>query len=71
MLCRSRERKRIHTYLHKTMVRIIAELSVNLPNASSGDRYKYRYGYGGGGCDNRQQIIYRRPAPALGEKMSQ
>jgi len=71
MLCRSRERKRIHTYLHKTMVRIIAELSVNLPTASSGDRYKYRYGYGGGGCDNRQQIIYRRPAPALGEKMSQ
>jgi uncharacterized FlaG/YvyC family protein len=53
------------------MVRIIAELSVNLPTASSGDRYKYRYGYGGGGCDNRQQIIYRRPAPALGEKMSQ
>jgi uncharacterized FlaG/YvyC family protein len=53
------------------MVRIIAELSVNVPTASSGDRYKYRYGYGGGGCDNRQQIIYRRPAPALGEKMSQ
>jgi hypothetical protein len=53
------------------MVRIIAELSVHTPTASSGDRYKYRYGYGGGGCDNRQQIIYRRPAPALGEKMSQ
>ena len=53
------------------MVRIIAELSVNTPTASSGDRYKYRFGYGGGGCDNRQQIIYRRPAPALGEKMSQ
>jgi uncharacterized FlaG/YvyC family protein len=53
------------------MVRIIAELSVNAPTASSGDRYKYRYGYGGGGCDNRQQIIYRRQAPALGEKMSQ
>ena len=59
-----------HIYI-KTMVRIIAELSVNAPTASSGDRYKYRYGYGGGGCDNRQQIIYRRPAPALGEKMSQ
>ena len=53
------------------MVRIIADLSVHTPTASSGDRYKYRFGYGGGGCDNRQQIIYRRPAPALGEKMSQ
>jgi hypothetical protein len=72
MLYRSRERKHIHTYIYiKTMVRIIAELSINAPTASSGDRYKYRYGYGGGGCDNRQQIIYRRPAPALGEKMSQ
>ena len=53
------------------MVRIIAEMSVHTPTASSSDRYKYRYGCGGGGCDNRQQVIYRRPAPALGEKMSQ
>ena len=66
------EKGNTSTYLYiKTMVRIIAELSVHTPTASSGDRYKYRYGYGGGGCDNRQQIIYRRPAPALGEKMSQ
>ena len=72
MLYRSREKEtHPHIFIYKTMVRIIAELSVHTPTASSGDRYKYRYGYGGGGCDNRQQIIYRRPAPALGEKMSQ
>jgi len=52
------------------MVRIIAELSINMPTASSGDRYKYRYGCGGdgGGYKERQQIIYKRPASALGEK---
>ena len=72
MLYRSREKEtHPHIFIYKTMVRIIAEMSVHTPTASSGDRYKYRYGYGGGGCDNRQQIIYRRPAPALGEKMSQ
>lgn len=72
MLYRSREKEtHPHIFIYKTMVRIIAELSVHTPTASSGDRYKYRYGYGGGGCDNRQQIIYRRPAPALEEKMSQ
>ena len=72
MLYRSREKEtHPHIFIYKTMVRIIAEMSVHTPTASSGDRYKYRFGYGGGGCDNRQQIIYRRPAPALGEKMSQ
>jgi hypothetical protein len=72
MLYRSREKEtHPHIFIYKTMVRIIAELSVHTPTASSGDRYKYRYGYGGGGCGNRQQIIYRRPAPALEEKMSQ
>lgn len=56
------------------MVRIIAELSINTPTASSGDRYKYRYGCGGGGCGSgdgswgRQQIIYKRTAHALIEK---
>ena len=46
------------------MVRITAELSINTPTASSGDRYKYRYGCGGGGYNERQQIVYKRPAPA-------
>lgn len=51
------------------MVRIIAELSINTPTASSGDRYKYRYGCGGGsGYNERQQIIYKRTAHALVEK---
>ena len=52
------------------MVRIIAELSINTPTASSGDRYKYRYGCGGGsgGYNERQQIIYKRTAHALIEK---
>lgn len=59
------------------MVRIIAELSINTPTASSGDRYKYRYGCGGGGCgggnggsgyNEKQQIIYKRTAHALIEK---
>ena len=60
------------------MVRIIAELSINTPTASSGDRYKYRYGCGagcggGGGNWGRQQIIYKRPASANaeGEKKSE
>jgi hypothetical protein len=56
------------------MVRIIAELSINMPTASSGDRYKYRYGcgYGGGsGYKERQQIIYKRPALVIGEKKSE
>jgi hypothetical protein len=53
------------------MVRIIAELSVNTPTASSSDRYKYRYGYGtGGGSWGRQQFVYRRPAHDVGEKQS-
>jgi len=52
------------------MVRIIAELSINTPTASSGDRYKYRYGCGGGGggYNEKQQIIYKRTAHALIEK---
>ena len=50
------------------MVRIIAELSINTPTASSGDRYKYRYGCGGGGYNERQQIVYKRPASAVVEK---
>jgi uncharacterized membrane protein YfhO len=51
------------------MVRIVAQVSVNTPTASSGDRYKYRYGYGGGGGSwGRQQIVYKRPALDLGEK---
>ena len=58
------------------MVRIIAELSINTPTASSGDRYKYRYGCGGGSgggsgggdYNERQQIIYKRTAHALIEK---
>lgn len=54
------------------MVRITAELSINTPTASSGDRYKYRYGCGGGsgggGYNERQQIVYKRTAHALVEK---
>lgn len=55
------------------MVRIIADLSINTPTASSGDRYKYRYGCGYGGIGGgvswgKQQIVYKRPAPAVVEK---
>ena len=53
------------------MVRIIADVSINSPTASSCDRYKYRYGCGQGSCNNNQRTIYRRPAPLTGEKMSQ
>ena len=53
------------------MVRVVAEISINSPTASSCDRYKYRYGCGQGSCNNNQRIIYRRPAPPTGEKMSQ
>jgi hypothetical protein len=52
------------------MVRIIAELSVNMPTACSGDRYKYRFGYSGGG-GAQSQVIYKRPAPAPNSSMSQ
>lgn len=79
MLYRSRERKTsTHpTYLYKqnTMVRVIAELSVNTPTACSGDRYKYRFGYSGGGGGahgyGHGQVIYKRPAPAPKSSMSQ
>ena len=53
------------------MVRIIAELSVNMPTACSGDRYKYRFGYTGGGAHGHGQVIYKRPAPAPKSSMSQ
>ena len=53
------------------MVRVVAEISINSPTASSCDRYKYRYGCGQGSCNNNQRTIYRRPAPPTGEKMSQ
>ena len=53
------------------MVRVIAEISINSPTASSCDRYKYRYGCGQDSCNNNQRIIYRRPAPPTVEKMSQ
>ena len=53
------------------MVRVVAEISINSPTASSSDRYKYRYGCGQGSCYNNQRTIYRRPAPPTGEKMSQ
>ena len=54
----------------KTMVRVIAELSVNTPTACSSDRYKYRFGYSeGGGATG--QITYKRPAPAPKSSMSQ
>ena len=51
------------------MVRIITEVSVNSPTASSSDRYKYRYGCAKG--VNGKKTIYRRPAPPSEEKMSQ
>ena len=53
------------------MVRVVAEISINSPTASSCDRYKYRYGSGQGSCNNNQRTIYRRPAPPTEEKMSQ
>ena len=53
------------------MVRVIAEISINSPTASSCDRYKYRYGCGQGSCNNNQRTTYKRPAPPTGEKMSQ
>ena len=53
------------------MVRIIAELSVNMPTACSSDRYKYRFGYSGGGGHGHEQVIYKRPAPAPKSSMSQ
>ena len=53
------------------MVRVVAEMSINSPTASSCDRYKYRYGCGQGSCNNNQRTIYRRPSPPSGEKMSQ
>ena len=55
----------------KTMVRVIAELSVNTPTACSSDRYKYRFGYSGGGGHGHEQVIYKRPAPAPKSSMSQ
>ena len=55
----------------KTMVRVIAELSVNTPTACSSDRYKYRFGYSGGGAHGHEQVIYKRPAPAPKSSMSQ
>jgi len=57
-----------HLYSNK-MVRIITEVSVNSPTASSSDRYKYRYGCAKG--ITSQKTIYRRPAPPSEEKMSQ
>ena len=53
------------------MVRIVAELSINTPTASSSDRNKYRYGCGSGGYNGLQQIVYKRPALAMGENMSE
>jgi len=53
------------------MVRVIAEISINSPTASSCDRYKYRYGCGQGSCNNNQRTIYKRPAPPTEGKMSQ
>lgn len=59
------------------MVRIVAELSINTPTASSIDRYKYRYGCGSGGSggsggnNGLQQIVYKRTALAMGENMSE
>jgi uncharacterized FlaG/YvyC family protein len=57
------------------MVRIVAELSINTPTASSSDRYKYRYGCGSGSgsgdYNGLQQIVYKRPALAMGENMSE
>ena len=53
------------------MVRVVAEISINSPTASSCDRYKYRYGCGQGSCNNNQRTTYKRPAPPTGEKMSQ
>jgi hypothetical protein len=57
----------------KKMVRIITEVSVNSPTASSNDRYKYRYGYGKGAhnINTGQRVIYRRPSPPIDEKLSQ
>jgi hypothetical protein len=52
------------------MVRIIAELSVNMPTACSSDRYRYRFGYTGGGAHGHGQVIYKRPAPAPVPKSS-
>jgi len=52
------------------MVRVIAELSVHTPTASSTDRYKYRYGCGGSVSNGRQSFAYRRPALSLGENMT-
>jgi uncharacterized FlaG/YvyC family protein len=52
------------------MVRVIAELSVHTPTASSTDRYKYRYGCGGSVSNGRQQFVYKRPALSLGENMT-
>ena len=46
------------------MVRIIAEISVHSPTASSYERYKYQHGYqrgDGDGTAKEQQIIYKRP----------
>ena len=57
-----------HLYSNK-MVRIITEVSVNSPTASSSDRYKYRYGCAKG--ITSQKTIYRRPAPPSEEKISQ
>ena len=53
------------------MVRVVAEISINSPTASSCDRYKYRYGCGQGSCNKNQITIYKRPAPPTGGKMSQ
>ena len=52
------------------MVRVIAELSVHTPTASSRDRYKYRYGCSGRGV-NPGHVIYKRPALSLGENITQ
>ena len=57
-----------HLYSNK-MVRIITEVSVNSPTASSSDRYKYRYGCAKG--ITSQKTIYRRPSPPIDEKLSQ
>ena len=62
--------KHPHIFITKTMVRIIAELSVNTPTACSGDRYRYRFGYTGGGAHGHGQVIYNRPAPAPAPKSS-
>lgn len=72
MLYRNREKEtHPHIFIYKTMVRIIAELSVHTPTAYSNDRYKYRFGYTGGASHG--QVIYKRPAssPSPMSNMSQ